>query len=351
MPAPTWRWLKLNYYDLYDVEQPEAVSVEIDPAAEVEAVESRDFLLKDISTGMGEDMSRIAASSGAPVHRFTIGEQHRASSPVRMQVSYWDSSCQMVNTELVLGKKSRMTFIMDLTSREEASGLGASQIRYRLDDGAHLTIIQVLHASSEYCVLSDIGGECGENSTFELVQIVLGGKLNFLGMNSRLLGKRSSLITRLGYMLDGAGYLDVNYVADHVGRHTTCDITANGVLRDQSKKVFRGTIDFKKGCSGAVGSETEDVLIMDDECINQTIPVILCSEEDVEGTHGATIGKLSEDLLFYLTSRGMDEDSVYEMMARARIDSVADHIHDDMIRELISDELDDMADRRKEMQV
>ena len=90
---------------------------------------------------------------------------------------------------------------------------------------------------------------------------------------------------------------------------------------------------------------------MDDDCINQTIPVILCSEEDVEGTHGATIGKLAEDLLFYLTSRGMDEDSVYEMMARARIDSVAEAIHDDTIRELISDRLDDMAERRKEMQV
>ena len=125
----------------------------------------------------------------------------------------------------------------------------------------------------------------------------------------------------------------------------------NGVLREQADKIFRGTIDFKHGCSGASGTEKEDVLLMDPTVGNKTVPLILCQEENVSGTHGATIGRLGKDLLFYLESRGMTKAEVYEMMARARIDSVADHIHDDMIRELISDELDDMADRRKEMQV
>ena len=72
MPAPTWRWLKLNYYDLMEVEQPEAVSVEIDPDGEVEAKESREFSLKDIKTGMGEDISRIAAASGFSSTNFSI---------------------------------------------------------------------------------------------------------------------------------------------------------------------------------------------------------------------------------------------------------------------------------------
>ena len=48
--------------------------------------------------------------------------------------------------------------------------------------------------------------------------------------------------------------------------------------------------------------------------VNQTIPLILCEEEDVEGNHGATIGKLDEELLFYLESRGMSEEAVYEMV-------------------------------------
>ena len=69
--------------------------------------------------------------------------------------------------------------------------------------------------------------------------------------------------------------------------------------------------------------------------MNRTIPLILCDEEDVEGNHGASIGKLSEETMFYLTSRGIKEDEVYRMMARARLDLVTAMIPDEMIRERI----------------
>lgn len=62
---------------------------------------------------------------------------------------------------------------------------------------------------------------------------------------------------------------------------------------------MRGTIDFVHGCVGAKGDEKEDVLLVGDNMVNQTIPLILCAEEDVEGNHGASIGKLDENMLFY----------------------------------------------------
>ena len=63
--------------------------------------------------------------------------------------------------------------------------------------------------------------------------------------------------------------------------------------------------------------------------VNQTIPLILCAEEDVEGNHGATIGKLDEDLVFYLESRGMTLVEIYKMMAKARIDAVLRFVPDE----------------------
>ena len=92
----------------------------------------------------------------------------------------------------------------------------------------------------------------------------------------------------------------MNYVALHEGKKSVSEIRTNGVLHENARKLFRGTIDFKKGAAGAVGNEKEDVLLLDDDVVNQTIPLILCAEEDVEGNHGATIGKLDEDLVFYL---------------------------------------------------
>ena len=77
-----------------------------------------------------------------------------------------------------------------------------------------------------------------------------------------------------------------------------------------------GTIDFKNGCAGAKGAEIEEVILRDDGVLNKTIPVILCAEEDVEGSHGATIGRLDEDLIFYMQTRGFEEEEVYRLISK-----------------------------------
>ena len=100
------------------------------------------------------------------------------------------------------------------------------------------------------------------------------------------------------------------------------NITENGVLCDEAEKRFHGTIDFRHGAVGAVGNEIENVLLMDPDVVNKTIPIILCEEEDVEGNHGATIGRMDEDTLYYMKSRGLDEEAIRTMMKPAYIDAV-----------------------------
>lgn len=348
IPSPTWRWLSLNDHSLSGVEIPERIAVDIDIPSGVEIKEIPDFTFEDITTGMGEDMTALAKASGAPVHYLCTKKDRSVASPVWMNVLFDDSSSQYVGSQIELKENSSMTVIMDMGMEEEAAGLGASLVKYKVASGAHLTLVQLIHTYDDYSVMDDIGGECDENGRFTLIQIVIGSGKVYLGARTALNGKRSALETKLAYLVDHAGYLDVNYVADHFGKKTSSDIMVNGVLRDESKKTFRGTIDFKKGCAGAVGSEIEDVILMDDGVSNQTIPVILCAEEDVEGSHGATIGKLPEDMLFYMTSRGMELEQIYEMMARARIEMISDSLSSPELREKISDILDDKADMRRE---
>nr|MCR5166011.1 SufD family Fe-S cluster assembly protein [Oscillospiraceae bacterium] len=114
---------------------------------------------------------------------------------------------------------------------------------------------------------------------------------------------------------------------------------SNGVLYGKAEKVFRGTIDFKEGSSGSKGAEKEDVLLMDETVVNRSIPIILCHEEDVEGEHGATIGKLNDEQLFYMNSRGLPEKEVYKLLADARIAAAAKLIPDEETRKSVLDEL------------
>lgn len=103
--------------------------------------------------------------------------------------------------------------------------------------------------------------------------------------------------------------------------------------------MFRGTIDFKNGSAGSTGSEQETVLLLGDDVVNRTVPLILCAEENVEGTHGATIGALDDDTLFYFESRGFDRDAAERLMARAAVERLAHDLGDDATAETVQHEL------------
>ena len=68
---------------------------------------------------------------------------------------------------------------------------------------------------------------------------------------------------------------------------------------------------------------------MDETVRNRTVPLILCAEEDVEGAHGASIGRIDDEQVFYMQSRGIPTDKIYELMAKARIGQIVAKIGDE----------------------
>lgn len=244
---------------------------------------------------------------------------------------------------------SELTVLMDFSADEKCGGTAALQTKVYAEEGAVLHLVQVQRLGGKFTFYNDIGAKCEKNARVETIQLVLGGKNTYLGSRSALEGESSALALDVGYLVGKDEKLDMNFVAYHTGKKTESRMDASGVIRENGFKLFRGTIDFRKGCAGAVGNEKEDVLLLDDAVVNQTIPLILCEEEDVEGNHGATIGKLDEELLFYLESRGMSEEAVYEMMARARIDAIAAKIPDEGMREKVRTYLEEQKNaERKE---
>ena len=268
-------------------------------------------------------------------------EASDSGEPVRLTFNYEADKAAANAVEIYVEEGAELTVIMNFESTRDAAATAAVQTRYHVAKDARLTLVQVEKLGDKFTFLNDIGGEVDELGNFTLTQLVLSGKNTYQGAYNNLTGKKASLQTDIGYMVLSDQVLDMNYVAYHTGKKTKCVMNADGVLRGNAKKVFRGTIDFRRGCAGAKGDELENVLLMDDDVINQTIPVILCDEEDVEGNHGASIGKLDESLMFYLSSRGMDESEIYEMMARARIDAVTAKIADAQTREEIAQYLGD----------
>ena len=123
--------------------------------------------------------------------------------------------------------------------------------------------------------------------------------------------------------------------------NTECEIDTSGALKDAAKKVFRGTIDFKTGSSNSVGNEKETVLMLGDDVVNKTVPLILCAEENVVGNHGATIGELDDETLFYFESRGISRAQAENILARASIERFARTVDDEVLRAQILQTLEE----------
>lgn len=232
------------------------------------------------------------------------------------------------------------TSVVNVKNEKNSYGLSSIQIKIYAEENAkvHLSMAQILEKSE--ISFWDIGGELKENASVEIIKLEAGSKKAYTGTLMNLSGTKSSFDAQVGYYGKDKQKLDMNYVARHTGKKTISNMETNGVLEDGAFKLFRGSIDFKPGCSGAKGDEKEEVLLLGDDVVNQTIPLILCSEEDVEGNHGASIGNLDEKTMFYLKSRGFSEKAAQNMVARARIDSICEKISDGYVREKVEEKLD-----------
>lgn len=364
LPALTWNWLHMNEATLRGIAADRSVPVETEVPEAVQQAESAVPLWADVISGAGRDMDSLVAESGVKTAVFTVGEGRKtgADDAVRLHFSFpdqeieydddqnkigskksgrtYDNPVGSVNSvALTLEKNSEMTVVMDYTSEKDARGLAAVQTKISAAEGSLLRLIQVQRLGSGYTFINDIGGRCAAGARIEVIHLILSGKNTYEGCRVDLPGEKSSFDAKTGYIVQGNDRLDMNYDSYHTGKKTRCEMYAAGVLRDNAFKLYRGTIDLQKGCAGAKGNEMEDVLLMDDGVVNQTIPLILCAEEDVEGNHGATIGRLDENLMFYMESRGMNREEIYEMMAKARIDAIIRQIPDRKTREkLLGDE-------------
>ncbi len=223
------------------------------------------------------------------------------------------------------------TRLIDLCDDQE--GLLQHTTTVTLEKDASLNLFIVQRAGEKTRVANRVRAVLKEGASLSYVRIVLSGENSYESLECELEGKKSSLEIELGYFLKGRETLDVNYLASHKGEKTRSAINVLGVMKDHSEKLFRGTIDFLKGARGAVGDELEDVLLMDPGVINKTVPLILCAEEDVVGNHGATIGRLPEELLFYMGSRGLSREEIYAMIAAGRMHKLIRLLPDGKLKE------------------
>lgn len=340
IPAPTWNWLKVNGTTLaLPQSRGEAqVQVVLENAKGEMETEQRDKFAK-IPTGMGAGMGEAMSQGAMEPVQILVEKNQKARAFIH--IVRHQENLALVPVHIYAKEGASIKVWMDYVSSEGSQGgLGVQTLVFG-EARSKVELIQLQLQGDQDIALNDIGGHLEPYAHLNAVQLLLGGSVNFAGARASLFGSRSSFASETGYFGKNQDQIDMNYVADHRGRYTVSEMAASGVLQDEARKLFRGTIDFKRGAKEAQGDEREDVLLLGDEVVNQTVPLILCAEEDVAGNHGATIGNLDDEILFYLSSRGMDKESATNMVARARMDAIGKKLDNPRMEEMLEKYLEE----------
>ena len=329
LPARTWNRLGMNDTQVKNM-----------PAA-LQALQVTDLATGQVPAACpGRDAAFDAVPSALGETFCAMGRQ-AAAAPLLVRGSAEGAACALRfagdgfrEVDLLTGENERLTVWMLADSRQTAD-VCALRTCIRAGRGSRVRLVQVHLPGQPVRFFNDVGAVCEEGAAVELVQLFPGGAATYAGCRTELEGNGSSLDVDIACLGRGRERIDLNYVANHHGRRTRSRMQADSVLEDAASKIFRGTIDFKQGSAGAEGAETESVLLLGEDVTNQTIPLILCAEEDVQGSHGASIGQPDEAVLFYLGTRGIGTEAACSLLARSRLDAVCRQIGNEQVEEAV----------------
>lgn len=287
-------------------------------------------IANDFETGVGADMRAYLnfLAGGTAVLATEEGEEAEAT----IRVTTHEGEASGASIDIVAAPNSTFSIALSLDSDADAPAFMGSTMRVFAGAGARVDITVYLTASDAATCVEDSGFVLDEGARVNVRHVVLGGGFTATGLAADLRGDRSRIDVDTSYLASGTQQRDFNYIIRHRGRKTVSNMDANGVLTGTSKKCLRGTIDLIHGAKGAEGNERETVLLASKGVDNKTVPNILCDEDDVAGNHGATIGHVRPDQLFYSACRGLSQEQTEALFLSAKLEDAALQAPNDAVR-------------------
>lgn len=287
----------------------------------------------DFETGVGRDARAYLnfLAGGTAVLATEPGDE--ASATVRVSARPGTSSSASIDVVAAEDSELDLAISIDAACGADQAAFAGSALRVFAGERSRVNVTVYLTCGAGVTCVEDSGFILDDDARVTVRHVVLGGSFTATGLAADLRGDRSRIDIDTSYLGAGADERDFNYIVRHRGKKTECNLDANGVLTGTSKKILRGTIDLMHGAKGAQGNERETVLLANKGVDNKTVPMILCDEDHVAGNHGATIGHVRPEQLFYMGCRGLSEKQAEELFISAKLEDAAITAPDEQMRD------------------
>jgi Fe-S cluster assembly protein SufD len=174
--------------------------------------------------------------------------------------------------------------------------------------------------------MSTVYAEIGAHGTYDSFALTLGARLARMEVHARLGGEHAAVHLNAAQLLGGAQHADFTTVVRHDAPHCASRQTVKNVLTGRSRGVFQGKIAVARGAQKTDGYQMNQALLLSPDAEVDSKPELEIFADDVKCSHGATVGALDAEQLFYLRSRGIGEAAARAMLVRAFLAEALDPI-------------------------
>ena len=267
-------------------------------------------------------------------------ESTKNQSTVRISYNAQIQNPHIIDYNLIKVKENEsLTIILDYNSIENINALRNSIFKIDVEENANLELVFIQRLGLDAENFSEIIIDQKAYSQVKEYFIDLGSFITGTS-NKVYLEENAKSETYSLYLADKERKVDLEFSNFHKGRRSESIIEGRGIVKDKSKKVFRGNLKFEKGSSKSVGKESEYAILLDKTVKASSIPTLKCDEDDVIGEHAASAGQIDKNKLFYLTSRGLSPKEAEKLIILSNFKPILEKIGDKILEKTILEEIE-----------
>ena len=233
---------------------------------------------------------------------------------------------------LVIAEAGSKATIIETYSSQSKSFTNAA-IQIFVQDNASLTHYRVQKESAEAFHVGTTEVTLGRGSHYDATSINIGGALSRHDIDVKFTEEGSEVWVDGLYMLNGAQHSDTHSIIDHTVPNCTSHQNYKGVLNDKSHAVFNGKVFVRENAHGTDAQQSNKNLLLSNDARVDTKPQLEIFNDDVKCSHGATVGQLEEEELFYLLTRGLPENLARNLLTYGFAEEIINKIGIESIKE------------------
>jgi Fe-S cluster assembly protein SufD len=203
----------------------------------------------------------------------------------------------------------------------------------RVGDGAYLDHVKVQREASTSFHMAALRARVGRAGTFTSHALTIGGRIARNDIVAVLDGEGAECTLNGLYVAGGDALVDTHTTIDHARPHCPSHELYKGILAGHARAVFNGKIIVRPDAQKTNAKQTNKALLLTDEAQINSKPQLEIFADDVKCTHGATVGQLDEDAMFYLQARGVPAAEARNLLIHAFAGDVLDGIKVEAVRD------------------